>query len=132
MSKLALTLALGAGLSLVLAEAAGAREPGNFDGRWSVELVTESGLCAARYSYSLAVQDGQVRPVSQAATGGATVSGRVDGGGAVGLSVATSAASGTASGRLQSQSGAGTWKVSSLCSGRWTARRHTTRTAQAD
>lgn len=133
MTKLVLTLALSAGLLSHLALPADARDGGNYDGTWSVELVTETGgLCDARYSYSLSVQDGQVRPVSKAASNGATVTGRVGRDGAVGLSVSTSAASGSASGRLQAQNGAGSWKVSSLCSGRWTARRHTTRTAFAD
>jgi hypothetical protein len=133
MSKLALTLALAAGLSSQVALPVAARDGANYDGTWSVELVTESGaLCDARYSYSLSVVDGQVRPISKAATNGATVTGRVGKDGSVGLNVATSAASGSASGRLQIQSGSGTWKVSSLCNGRWTAHRHTTRTAQAD
>ena len=129
MSKFALTLALAAGLSSLPALA---RDGGNFDGKWSVVLVTESGMCDARYNYSLSVQDGQIRPVSKASTNGATVSGRVGSDGSVGLNVSTSAASGSASGRLGAQSGSGTWRVSALCSGRWTARRNTTRTAQAD
>lgn len=133
MSKLALTFALAAGLTSHMAIPAGARDGANYDGNWSVELVTESGaLCDARYNYSLSVQDGQVRPMARAASGSTSVTGRVGRDGAVGLNVATSAANGSASGRLQTQSGSGTWKVSSLCSGRWTARRQTTRTALAD
>ena len=122
--------ALAAALAALLASPAVA---GDFDGTWSVQLVTESGLCEAQYSHTLSVQDGQVRPVTTAASGGATVTGRVGADGSVGLSVATAAASGTASGRLQLRSGSGTWRVSGgLCTGRWTARRHATRTAQAD
>ncbi len=126
MSKFALTTALAA----LLASPAVA---GGFDGTWSVQLVTESGLCEAQYSYTLSVQDGQVRPITAAATNGTTVSGRVGGDGSVGLTVATAAANGTASGRLQLRGGSGTWRVSGgLCTGRWTARRHTLRTAQAE
>ncbi|GAB6841753.1 hypothetical protein HNR00_004744 [Methylorubrum rhodinum] len=126
MSKLALSAALAA----LLASPAVA---GGFDGTWSVQLVTESGLCEAQYSYTLSVQDGQVRPVTTASTNGATVSGRVGSDGSVGLTVATAAANGTASGRLQVRGGSGTWRVSGgLCTGRWTARRHTMRTAQAE
>ncbi|MFY9290924.1 MAG: hypothetical protein WAP03_09555 [Methylorubrum rhodinum] len=126
MSKLALSAALAA----LLASPAVA---GGFDGTWSVQLVTESGLCEAQYSYTLSVQDGQVRPVTTASTNGATVSGRVGSDGSVGLTVATAAANGTASGRLQVRGGSGTWRVSGgLCTGRWTARRHTVRTAQAE
>ncbi|MEH3117680.1 MAG: hypothetical protein PGN25_08800 [Methylorubrum populi] len=106
---------------------------GDFDGTWSVQLVTESGLCEARYTYDLAVRDGQVRPITTASSGGTTVTGRVGPDGGVGLNVATAAANGTASGRLQARAGAGTWRVSGgLCTGRWTARRNTVRTALAE
>lgn len=130
MTKIAMALALATSLTAPLATPVAA---GNFDGTWSVELVTESGsLCDARYSYSLTVQDGQVRPIAKAASTGATVTGHVGADGSVGLSVASSGASGSASGRLKATAGSGTWKVSSLCTGRWTARRNTQRTAQAD
>ena len=131
MSKLAVVLALGAGLSSPAMIPAAARDGGNFNGAWSVELVTESGMvCDSRYTYAVSVREGQVRLTSAAA--GATLNGRVGPDGTVGLNVSNGTASGAVSGRLQAQSGGGTWKVSSLCSGRWTARRHTTRTAQAD
>ena len=130
MSKLAVMLALGAGLSSPAMLPAAARDGSTFNGAWAVELVTESGMvCDSRYSYSVSVQEGQVRLVSGR---NATMTGRVGPDGTVGLSVTNGTATGAVSGRLQATSGGGTWKVSSLCSGRWTARRHTTRTAQAD
>lgn len=131
MSKFVVVLALGAGLSSPATIPAAARDAGTFNGSWSVDLVTESGMvCDSRYTYAVSVQEGQVRLAS--ASGGATVSGRVGPDGTVGLSVSNGSTSGAVSGRLQAQGGGGTWKVSSLCSGRWTARRHTTRTAQAE
>lgn len=129
MSKTFTVLALAAGLSLP--GAAGASEPGAYNGTWAVDLVTESGLCNAHYSYSVAIREGQVQSAS-AASAGTRMSGRVGADGTVGLNVSNSGASGAASGRLQAQGGAGTWKVASLCSGRWTARRTDTRTAQAE
>lgn len=129
MSKLARSLVLGAVLSSAATAPATASD-GRFDGTWSVDLVTESGLCDAHTRYTLSVRDGEVRPVAR--SGGASVSGRVKADGAVGLSVSTPAASGTVSGRLQPEAGAGVWRVSALCSGRWTARRQATRTAQAE
>jgi len=130
MLKLAVMVALGAGLFSHALLPAAARDAGNFNGAWSVDLVTESGMvCDSRYSYSVSVQEGQVRLVSGR---NATMTGRVGPDGTVGLSVTNGTATGAVSGRLQATSGGGTWKVSSLCSGRWTARRHTTRTAQAD
>lgn len=132
MLKLALPFALAAGLlcpSLIPALAGDA----NYDGNWTVQLVTESGaLCESSYSYTLTVQDGQIRPVAKAGSNGTTVTGRVGADGSVGLNVATSSANGSASGRLQARGGSGTWKVASFCSGRWTARRSTTRTALAE
>ena len=80
---------------------------------------------------STALTDDHVVVLTSAAAG-ATLNGRVGPDGTVGLNVSNGTASGAVSGRLQAQSGGGTWKVSSLCSGRWTARRHTTRTAQAE
>ena len=133
MPKSALALAVAAGLTSLAFAPAAARDGGNFDGNWTVQLVTESGgLCDSSYSYALTVQDGQIRPIAKAASNGATVSGRVGPDGSVGLNVSTSSANGSASGRLQARGGSGTWKVASFCSGRWTARRSTTRTAQAD
>lgn len=131
MSRFVIALAVAAGLFGLSVSQADAGESG-YDGTWAVDLVTESGMCEARYAYTLSVQGGQVRPVSRASSNGASISGRVGADGSVGLSVTTSAASGTAVGRLQARSGSGTWRVSSLCSGRWTARRGNTRTAQAD
>ncbi|MGU3538495.1 hypothetical protein [Methylobacterium sp. A54F] len=126
MSKFVTICALLAGLATPAVSA----EQRSFNGTWSVELVTESGVCDAHYRYSLAVQEGRISLAS--AEDGARVSGRVAPDGTVGLSVSNGTASGAASGRLQAQGGSGTWKVSALCSGRWTARRHATRTAQAE
>jgi hypothetical protein len=120
---------LAAGLSLPAGPAALAA-PVATNGTWSVELVTESGLCSARYSYALAIREGQEQLVSGNA--GARVSGHVGADGSVGLSVSNGTASGTGTGRLQAGNGSGTWKVAALCSGRWTARRNNDRTAQAD
>lgn len=129
MMKLTAVAAIAAGLSLPIDAPANA-EPATHNGTWSVELVTESGLCNARYSYALAIREGQMQLVSGGA--GVRVNGHVGADGSVGLNVSNGAASGTGTGRLQAGTGAGTWKVSSLCSGRWTARRSDSRTAQAE
>ena len=121
--------ALAAGLFLPACPSAHA-EPAAHNGTWAVELVTESGLCNARYSYALAIREGQVRLISGGA--GARVSGHVGADGSVGLTVSNGTASGTGTGRLRAGNGSGTWAVSSLCSGRWTARRSDNRTAQAE
>jgi hypothetical protein len=124
-AALVLCAALPASLQPAAAEGRG------FNGTWSVQLVTESGMCDNRYTVSLAIADGDVR-VASAGEGGATVSGRIGPDGNVGLTVRHGSTSGAASGRLQANSGSGTWNVSALCSGRWTAQRRTARVAQAD
>ncbi len=100
----------------------------SYDGVWTVQLVTASGFCDSSYNYAVAIRNGQVRLASSGA--GAAITGRVSSNGAVGLTIQHAAANGAASGRLRANSGTGTWTVSSVCSGRWTARRHTV-TAQA-
>ena len=119
-----LTLAAGplAASTPALAEAP------DFNGTWTVQLVTETGVCSGS-SYTVVVQDGQVRLAS--AGGSASITGQIGADGSVGLSVRQGPASGSASGRLRSSSGSGTWKASSLCSGRWAAQRRSTITAQA-
>ncbi len=109
---------------------ASARAAERHNGTWSVELVTDSGLCNARYTYAVAIRDGEVRALSGGA--GTQVSGRVAPDGTVGISVANATATGTGTGRLDGTRGSGTWSVSSLCTGRWTARRGNARTAQAE
>ena len=123
-------LTLGIGLVALGQVSTATAEGPNFNGTWNVQLVTESGaLCESSYSYALAIQDGQVRLASAGA--GASITGQIGKDGAVGLTVQQGPASGSASGRLLSTSGSGTWKASSLCSGRWTAQRRSTVTAQA-
>jgi hypothetical protein len=104
-------------------------EAPDFNGTWTVQLVTETGVCSGSSSYTVVVQDGQVRLAS--AGGSASITGRIGADGSVGLSVQQGPASGSASGRLRSSAGSGTWKASSLCSGRWAAQRRSTITAQA-
>ncbi|WP_279357865.1 hypothetical protein [Methylobacterium indicum] len=125
------TLVLCAALPASLQPAAAEGRGAGYNGTWSVQLVTESGLCDSRYTVALAIDGGAVR-VASTEEGGASVSGRIGSDGQVGLTVRHGSASGAASGRLQANSGSGTWSVSALCSGRWTAQRRSTRVAQAD
>ena len=115
--------------TIVAYASAASAEPRNFDGTWSVQLVTEAGICDSAYNYAVAIRNGQVRPAS--GISGASIAGRVSARGAVGLSIQQGAVSGAASGRLGASSGSGSWRVASMCSGRWTARRQPTITAQA-
>jgi hypothetical protein len=127
MLKAPAVLAFASCLSLTALLPVRAEDAGSYNGTWTVELVTESGFCDGRHTYSVAVEEGQVRLLS-AADGTTRMSGRVGADGAVGLTVSRGSAGGSVGGR---ESGSGTWKVSALCSGHWAASRRSTVTTQA-
>jgi hypothetical protein len=64
------------------------------DGTWKVKLVTEAGSCDSVYSQTVAIQNGQVRPLS----GDATISGGVSRDGSVALTISQSLAQASATG----------------------------------
>ena len=116
-------LGLGAAVAVVLAPVASSAKPASFDGTWNVRLVTESGTCDSSYNQTIAVENGQVRPVSSGAES-TSISGGVGLDGNVALTIRRSLARANASGRLRGRSGSGDWQLAMLgCSGRWTARR---------
>jgi hypothetical protein len=91
----------------------------DFDGKWSVLIVTEQGTCDRAYRYPLVIEGGNVQ------YGGKknfTVSGEVKKGGAVVVSVMQGTQGAQGTGKMQGQYGAGTWVApSGGCSGRWKA-----------
>ncbi len=113
-------MALGLGLTLV-GGAWAASSPHN--GTWSVQMVTDSGLCDRSYSYSIAIENGSVRYLLAPGDSPTTVSGRVGPDGTVDLDIRRSIAKVDAN-RLNGKSGSGTWQLGMLgCSGRWTAQK---------
>ncbi|AWN40070.1 hypothetical protein DK389_05345 [Methylobacterium durans] len=129
MLKVSAVLALASSLSLAAFLPARAADAASYNGTWRVELVTESGFCDGRHTYSVVVQEGQVRLLS-ASDEATRMSGRVGADGTVGLNVSQGSMNGSVLGRLQVRSGSGTWKVSALCSGRWAASRRSIVAAQ--
>ena len=118
------TLVLAAG---ALLSAQALAEPADYNGTWSVQLVSESGSCDRSANYTIAVEDGRVRYLPSGNEARVSVSGQVGPGGNVSIGVRQGLGSADAYGRLGAGSGSGTWKVSMLgCSGRWTAQRRTT------
>jgi hypothetical protein len=96
----------------------------DFDGRWAVQMVTESGICDRSYNYAIAIEDGRVRYLPEPGDRPPSVSGKVGSNGAVNLGIQKGIAHVNASGRLQATNGGGTWRLALLgCSGRWTAQR---------
>ena len=116
--------AMALGLGLVLTGGAWAAPTSPHNGTWSVQMVTDSGLCDRSYSYSIAIEDGNVRYLLAPGDSPTTVSGRVAADGTVDLDIRRSIAKVDASGRLNGKSGSGTWQLGMLgCSGRWTAQK---------
>ena len=116
--------AMALGLGLTLVGGAWAASPSPHNGTWSVQMVTDSGLCDRSYSYSIAIEDGSVRYLLAPGDSPPTVSGRVGADGTVDLDIRRSIARVDANGRLNGKSGSGTWQLGMLgCSGRWTAQK---------
>jgi hypothetical protein len=115
-------MALGLGMTLIGGAWAASSE--RLDGTWSVQMVTDSGICDRSYNYSIAIENGNVRYILAPGDSPTTVSGRVGPDGAVNLDIRRSIAKVDASGRLSDKSGSGTWKLGMLgCTGRWTAQK---------
>lgn len=122
--KFGKTSALVLGLGAILTGGAMAAPGERHDGTWSVQMVTDSGLCDRTYSYAIAIDDGNVRYLQAPGDSPTTVSGRIGRDGSVDLDIKRSIAKVDASGRLNGKSGSGTWTLSMLgCSGRWNAQK---------
>ena len=93
----------------------------NFDGAWSVLIVTQKGTCDRAYRYPVQIQNGTV---GYAGSASFTVSGKVGDAGAITVTVARGDKSATGTGRMSGTDGSGTWTAASgECSGTWTAER---------
>jgi len=93
----------------------------NFDGAWSVLIVTQKGTCDRAYRYPVKIENGSV---GYAGSASFTVSGKVGDAGAVTVTVARGSQSATGTGAMSGTDGSGTWKSAvGDCSGTWTAER---------
>ena len=95
--------------------AAPASAQSDYDGLWSVKVVTKTGSCEPITSSTLTVSDGKV-------TAGGTPAGSVGREGLVRVSINGA----YAAGQLSGNSGSGKWNGASAgvpCSGRWEASR---------
>ena len=93
----------------------------NFDGSWSVLIVTQKGTCDRAYRYPVKIDNGSVGYAGNASF---TVSGKVGDNGSVTVKVARGSQSANGQGRLSATDGSGMWTAGSgECSGTWTAER---------
>ncbi|KAA2237363.1 hypothetical protein [Salinarimonas soli] len=111
---MALALAGLAGPALAQGSAA------KFDGRWSVEVITEKGDCDRAYRYAVAIDKGEVR---YAGTENFQVTGKVQPNGAVQGTIGRGGDRVAVKGQLDGANGVGTWSAAgnTQCSGRWNA-----------
>src|SRR6186997_1503069 len=93
----------------------------NFDGNWSVLIVTEKGTCDRAYRYPVRITNGSVGYAGEASF---NVSGSVGPNGSVTVMVSKGTQSARGSGQLSATDGSGRWVAGSgECSGTWTAER---------
>lgn len=95
----------------------------NFDGPWSVVIITDSGSCDRAYRYGVQISNGRV--VYDGASG-VDIFGRVSPRGEVRVQVRQGDQQATGTGRLSQDSGEGRWSGSSpnqQCAGHWIAER---------
>ena len=93
----------------------------NYDGTWSVLIVTQKGTCDRAYRYPVKIDNGSV---GYAGSASFSVSGKVGENGAVTVKVARGNQSANGQGKLSSTDGSGQWVAGSgECSGTWTAER---------
>ena len=106
------------GLGLVAASAP-VQATGNFDGKWSVVVVTEKGDCDRAYRYPIDIRN---MTLVNAGNSSFDISGRVQGDGAVAVKISYGQKTAAGSGRLSGTSGEGRWS-GGACAGSWTAER---------
>jgi hypothetical protein len=114
--------ALGAGflgVAAILGTTTPAGSSPNFDGVWSVVIVTEKGTCDRAYRYPIRIHNGSL--IAEGSSP-ATINGKVASNGRVTVTVSAGSKSATGSGRLSGTVGTGSWKGGE-CSGTWEAER---------
>jgi hypothetical protein len=119
---LRLIFALLVAIAAVPAPIAAAAPPvTQFDGRWSVSIVTNKGSCDA-YRYGLMIRNGIVSYIGENSF---DISGQVNRNGYVHVRVSRGASYADGHGRLSRDGGEGVWHGASsgTCSGTWTAER---------
>ena len=112
-------LALATLLTATAYAAMPAQAKTNFDGHWSVVIITEKGTCDRSYRYPVRISDGNVGYAGEAAF---NVSGRVGANGKVTVTVSRGERRASGSGQLSGTFGAGSWSGGE-CSGTWQAER---------
>jgi hypothetical protein len=94
----------------------------NYDGLWSVVIITERGTCDRAYRYPIRISRGSVLNAGESPV---AITGRVAGNGSLTVTVSHGNQRATGSGRLNGGNGTGSW-MGGECSGVWQAERRGT------
>jgi hypothetical protein len=119
----ALALVVAALGTMLFTSSGASASTADFDGNWSVLVITESGTCDVAYRYGVSVENGAVRYRGES---GIDVQGTVDDRGHVNVTIGRGDQRAEGTGRLTADGGTGTWSgssPSSRCRGRWEAER---------
>jgi hypothetical protein len=110
-------------IAISFAGALGAAAPAaatpNYDGLWSVVIMTEKGSCDRSYRYPVRISNGAVQNDGPSLI---NVSGKVGGNGAVTVLVSAGDKSASGTGKLSGKAGGGQWSGAG-CGGHWEAER---------
>jgi hypothetical protein len=115
---LGIAIVAGAGLGSIERAAAA-----NFDGSWTVTILTERGACDRSGSVRVDIRNGNL---IYTGGGGVDVRGHVSNSGQVQVRVATDGQNGSGTGKLSAASGGGSWHgtgTKGICSGHWSAQK---------
>jgi len=121
--RIALGMWLLAGLLAIAGPAAAKSVAADYDGRWSVLVVTDRGTCDHAYRYEVNIRNGRLHYLGKASV---NLRGAVENDGAVKVSLRLGTKGASGKGHLSKKAGAGTWHGfggSSKCSGHWEAER---------
>ena len=91
----------------------------NYDGQWSVSIVTEKGDCDRGYRYPIGINNGVLFNAGDTSF---DISGKVANNGAVVVKVAHGDKAATGTGKMSQTYGQGSWS-GGACAGSWTAER---------
>jgi hypothetical protein len=93
----------------------------NYDGVWSVVIVTQQGLCDPSYRYPIRISKGNLLNAGNAQV---AISGKVAKNGVVVVNVSAGDKTATGTGKLAGKTGGGSWSGGNgICSGVWQAER---------
>jgi hypothetical protein len=92
-----------------------------YDGRWSVEVITDQGTCDRAYRWSIGIRGGRITDIGDNI---AQASGKIAPNGRVSVLLTRGSDRLMATGALDREEGSGTWQAPSRqCAGRWRAER---------